>query len=107
MMFLMSAAVQLWHCQYVAAGLINERWGKLAGDILSQQQQQQQLSTYLASFVHLGVDNVLSLVGTGASTEGEEEWHHLSRQACCQLLCDVQCLTCQACQQPLANLELL
>ena len=49
---------------------------------------------HLASLVHLRVNDVLGLVGAGTSTESEEDWDHLSREACGQLLCDVQCLPC-------------
>ena len=49
---------------------------------------------HLAPLVHFGVDDVLGLVSAGTGTEGEEDGHHLSRQAAGQLLCDVQCLAC-------------
>ena len=50
--------------------------------------------TYLAPLVHLGVNDVLGLVCTGAGTEGEEDGDHFSRQAMSQLLRDVQSLAC-------------
>lgn len=49
---------------------------------------------HLAPLVHLGVYDVLGLVSAGAGTEGEEDRHHLRRQATGQLLGDVQCLAC-------------
>lgn len=57
---------------------------------------EQQQSRYLASLVHFRVEDVLGLVCTGLSTEGEEDWDHPGRQACCQLLCDVQGFACSS-----------